>query len=778
MHELIKYEGNEEEFKKYNEILNKSFKGTILFHNKKIKKYKGNILNNLYEGRGILYNESGEIIYNGFFKKGKYEGFGKKYERKQLIYEGFFLNDKYEGKGIIYDKGKKKYEGNFHEGEYHGIGIQYFNGKKIKKTYFESRYSSTKCCGILYENNIEVYSGELVNNKPKEGKDLTEYDYEGNKIYKGDFLNFKYHGEGTRYFNYGNIIFFTGIFENGSYINGKLFDLEGKITYDGEFIDEIPIEGKNIKLYDINNKHLEYEGDMLNCKYHGKGKLYNYNLFYNGEFKDGKFHGFGKIYKEKNLYYEGNFENDEIQGKGIKYYNNGKKHIEGNFEIKNEDEKFNFNFKKNYAMGLLYDNEGNYICETEFIDFIPKEGKNIKLYVVDKFLIYHGDMLDYKYHGKGKLYEERKSEYYLKYDGEFFNGIFEGYGKLYKMTYKGIYYEGNFINGNIFGNGIRFYKNGQKKLEGNFESSDNIFKGKYYSPNGNLIYKGKIENDFFYNSDILEIYNDNGYLLYHNKIENKEKKSDNFQLLKKVILCRDKILNNYYIDRNLENTWARVSFISETYSGKTAIIKRLVDNSFYAGLSNSYGADYYPYNYEYNNNYYKLALYRLGGCWGFNRIKMTYIKNTNIVIYVVDLSSGLYDGINEDFINDIYENNQKNYKFIYLVISKIDAIKENINKIETSRNLAKKLILEGLIYRYFEVSAKTGEGFDEFIDCLKFDFDLSLKLDISNPNLIYDLGKNPNISNLRKNNKKEIIKDIDISSKVYKFSNMSKYLNY
>ena len=40
MHELIKYEGNEEEFKKYNEILNKSFKGTILFHNKKIKNIK------------------------------------------------------------------------------------------------------------------------------------------------------------------------------------------------------------------------------------------------------------------------------------------------------------------------------------------------------------------------------------------------------------------------------------------------------------------------------------------------------------------------------------------------------------------------------------------------------------------------------------------------------------------------------------------------------------------------------------------------------------------
>ena len=98
-------------------------------------------------------------------------------------------------------------------------------------------------------------------------------------------------------------------------------------------------------------------------------------------------------------------------------------------------------------------------------------------------------------------------------------------------------------------------------MEGYFEPSNNIFKGKYYSPKGNLIYKGTIENDFFYNSDIFEIYNNDGYLLYKSEIENKEKISDNFQLLKNVILCRDKILNNYYIDINLKELGVLISSI-------------------------------------------------------------------------------------------------------------------------------------------------------------------------------------------------------------------------
>ena len=76
---------NDEEFKKYNEILNSPFgEGAIVKYNGEIKKYVGYIVNRLYEGRGILYNDSGQIIYNGFFKRGKFEGFGKKYIENQF----------------------------------------------------------------------------------------------------------------------------------------------------------------------------------------------------------------------------------------------------------------------------------------------------------------------------------------------------------------------------------------------------------------------------------------------------------------------------------------------------------------------------------------------------------------------------------------------------------------------------------------------------------------------------------------------------------------------
>ena len=47
------------------------------------------------------------------------------------------------------------------------------------------------CYGILYDNNEnQIYKGELYEEKPKEVKNFTIYDYEGNKIYSGDFSSF------------------------------------------------------------------------------------------------------------------------------------------------------------------------------------------------------------------------------------------------------------------------------------------------------------------------------------------------------------------------------------------------------------------------------------------------------------------------------------------------------------------------------------------------------------------------------------------------------------
>ena len=59
-------------------------------------KYEGQILNNLYEGKGKLYfkNTNGILKYEGDFKEGKFNGFGKIYEKDgRLISEGNFIND-------------------------------------------------------------------------------------------------------------------------------------------------------------------------------------------------------------------------------------------------------------------------------------------------------------------------------------------------------------------------------------------------------------------------------------------------------------------------------------------------------------------------------------------------------------------------------------------------------------------------------------------------------------------------------------------------------------
>jgi hypothetical protein len=67
---------------------------SILYHDHEKKKilYKGEVLDGKYEGRGILYDKEGYIIYDGYFQNNKYNGFGNMYQRNKLVYEGFFEN--------------------------------------------------------------------------------------------------------------------------------------------------------------------------------------------------------------------------------------------------------------------------------------------------------------------------------------------------------------------------------------------------------------------------------------------------------------------------------------------------------------------------------------------------------------------------------------------------------------------------------------------------------------------------------------------------------------
>ena len=304
-----------------------------------------------------MYGKNNKIIFNGYFKNGKYEGFGRLYKNNDnhnLIYNGYFKNNEYNGIGILYSNGQIKYEGNFLNGVYNGIGIENVKNGKRKMKYKNGK-PLKECYGILYDkNNNEIYKGLLKGQRLSKAKSVSIYDDDGRIIYFGDFSDFKFNGKGILYYRYENEkIYFDGIFRNDEFEKGNLFSPKGNKLYEGEFMDNCPKEGKNVTKYDIYG-YLEYIGDLYNGKYNGYGKLYTHLpsshriLKYEGSFIDGYYHGFGKgkLYKNKysEFLYEGNFIKGNMEGNGVLYYEDGKKIF------------YNGTFKNNdlYGKGTIY----------------------------------------------------------------------------------------------------------------------------------------------------------------------------------------------------------------------------------------------------------------------------------------------------------------------------------------------------------------------------------------------------------------------------------------
>ena len=216
-------------------------------------RYKGNYIDDKFEGKGILYGINNIIIKAGFFQDGNIHGFGQLGSGKNLKYEGFFTNDSYDGKFIFYHRGKKKFEDLNYS---NGIGIEYFsNGKIWRKAFYSLGKICYECYGILYDKNgKEIYHGLLNNGKPKEGKSLIIYDNYRGELYRGDFSLFKYNGNGILYNSNGNIKF-KGIFKDDQYLKGILYYDNGKVNFEGLFIDQhfkkgILYDEEGFKIYD------------------------------------------------------------------------------------------------------------------------------------------------------------------------------------------------------------------------------------------------------------------------------------------------------------------------------------------------------------------------------------------------------------------------------------------------------------------------------------------------------------------------------------------------
>ena len=154
---------------------------------------------------------------------------------------------------------------------------------------------------------------------------IKEFNNYGNIIFIGSYFNGKINGNGKEYDD-NRCLIFEGEYKDWKRWNGKGYNGEKNVVY------ELKNGIGNVKEYEDNI--LTFEGEYLNGERNGKGKEYGKDgkLIFEGIYLNGKRIGKGKeYYKSGELKFEGEYLNGERNGEGKEYYKNGELKFEGEF---------------------------------------------------------------------------------------------------------------------------------------------------------------------------------------------------------------------------------------------------------------------------------------------------------------------------------------------------------------------------------------------------------------------------------------------------------------
>ena len=216
------------------------------------------------------------------------------------VYEGSFVLDKPNGNGVL----SLRNENGIYEGEFVN-GLRYGTGKYVCPSYvYEGSWVNDQKNGpgrIIYTELNETYDGEWFEDQ-KSG--VGRYTYPDGSFYIGSYKDNQRQGQGK--FNFTNGDIFAGIYTNDKISFGKL-----TFNHENDF----------------------YEGEFMDNKFHGKGRLTRKvnGYEYIGEFENGLKNGIGRLIYGSGDIYQGNFSNDNMNGYGVFYLVNGD-HYEGLFK--------------------------------------------------------------------------------------------------------------------------------------------------------------------------------------------------------------------------------------------------------------------------------------------------------------------------------------------------------------------------------------------------------------------------------------------------------------
>lgn len=252
--------------------------------------YRGGVKKNdfghdIYDGKGTLFDQEGEPLYEGEFVNHMKQGNGIMYLKGQLIYQGEFIQNKKQGNGILYKDGQIHYEGHFRNDLMDGYGILYYE-EDVIAPYQELR--------AMYPHlNQPQYEGDFVHGM-KKGKGKQYYP-NGFLQYEGDFIWHHMQGAGKLYYPAESptgeeldrgvtTLYYEGyFFEDLKHGKGKVYSREGVLEAEGHFKEDV-MTGHGTLYY--GNGQASYIGDLVQGKKHGRGDYFNEEgkIIYSGEF--------------------------------------------------------------------------------------------------------------------------------------------------------------------------------------------------------------------------------------------------------------------------------------------------------------------------------------------------------------------------------------------------------------------------------------------------------------------------------------------------------------
>ena len=163
-------------------------------------------------------------------------------------------------------------------------------------------------------------------------------------------------------------------------------------------------------------------------------------------------------------------------------------------------------------------------------------------------------------------------------------------------------------------------------------------------------------------------------------------------------------------DQNNKETLLKIIILGSSQVGKTSILNRYFNNEFKENMLSTIGIDFKTKFFKFDGNKVKFNYIDTAGEEKFRAISVNYLKGTNGVILVFDLTNKETFDLIENWIKDIEQNNQSDIGKI-LFGNKSDILDSKQVSLEDAEHLADKLGC-----KYYEGSAKTGQNINEALD--------------------------------------------------------------